>query len=1068
MLSGFFRYSGYTYGISGYDFGDSMPFLISTDSYKAKKILDGGIYVSEDLVYPPSWDSYFFSVGMGNISVEMHIEKEEGKVIKNNINKEFFIRLGSVVRGMKGACTKENSEASIDGYDVAFNPSENIKHILPNGYVVLQTITIRELYYKDDSLELSLKEDNDFTLKIFKPERSYKFKLDLSEFIVEDNFIDWDFGDDHIFSLQEIIERNPNKSYVWLNDRKYTIVKEIEDVEIVCKKIWNHKGLVAFDTETTGLRMCVESRHGDGDKLVGMVFSIEPGEAWYFPIRHKKVKNICSPGEIGYTLEKYFKPILESKPLLCHNGSFDWKAMYTEGICINLVQDTFILFKVTIWNTNRSLGLGLKNLAKVFLNRDSFELSDFVVGKFGSNSVTFADLEEESVKYYACPDTDSLLDLYNYAMENDFIGTYGASKTYEMEVKFSIVIAYQEFYGHCVDMSRIDRLVEEINSHMSKAYKTMSDAVGHDFNPNSSPQLATVFIKELGYPVVATTDTGAPSTGKEARKIWMKQTNADGSPKYPLAFTLHDYATYSQLHSNFTKNLPKFATEDGLCFSEVTQFLETGRVSVKEPNYQSYNDTVKKYIIPREGFYALDADYSSVEARIMVSMAGCKNMVERLKDPDMDYHTSKASDMFGVPYELVSKDLRKMSKGVNFGILYGLGNWNLGVNLYGVGSKENSLRAKKQKELYFKGMDELRGFIDKSKAQGTTQFYSTTYFGRRRYYDPRKERTDRIERQSCNARIQGTAADIYKIAMVRLFHQICIRGWLGKVLISAFVHDECFLEVSKSLDPCMVLKVLRECMSLKIDGWCPLFIGCGFGRSWYEAKKTEIPVQVQDKFIDNWSDSGLDWWNGDTDKLFHWEQQQINDYRRDRVISYLKNPDNYGKVLHPVENALAHEALEEIQKKGVMDGVVDWNVEPKKDMLENLKEFCKAFGCEDLYEKADIQRPVMTSNATNEVDYDEESDDEFEYTTKDYIKMRINTIGTQMLTSSKGKEIYFRYDERDRVLMNLAYKLIESNPGETPVYAVKDGEIYETGMSMKSSCFSKLMSLFLMRRSLSA
>src|SRR5699024_11178918 len=118
--------------------------------------------------------------------------------------------------------------------------------------------------------------------------------------------------------------------------------------------------------------------------------------------------------------------------------------------------------------------------------------------------------------------------------------------------------------------------------------------------------------------------------------------------------------------------------------------------------------TVKKYIIPRAGFYMMDADYSSVEARIMVSMAGCRVMVEKLKDPDTDYHTQKASDMFGVPYELVTHKLRKMSKGVNFGILYGVGDPNLGVNLYGSKSPENTRKAKHQKELYFKGMEELK------------------------------------------------------------------------------------------------------------------------------------------------------------------------------------------------------------------------------------------------------------------------------------------------------------------------------------------------------------------------
>lgn len=1068
MLTGKFTYQGRTYTLNGYDFEENIALILTAQINADRYFIDAGVEHGGD-VDVPAWDELYVSIGPGNVSVQSTTLKEDGVTYRSSLNRAFFERLGSILRGMKAACNRSNQEGSEYSYNTTFELNKNIKYIIGDkGYVVLDMRTLIEISYQgEDGTSLYLEEDGSYALQIFPPKGMQKFKLDLSEFIEEEEDDDWDFGtDDTVFSLAEIIERNPHKNYTWLKKRKYFIVNDIKEIERICQQIWRHPGIVAFDTETTGLRVNITSRTGDGDRLVGMVFSIQPGIAWYFPVAHKKVKNFCTPGNEKYLIEKYFKPILEKKRILCHNGPFDWKVMYTYDICVNLCEDTRILYKVTVWNDHRSMSLSLKHLTHEFLCRDSFELSDFVKGKFGSNNVTFADFEEESVKYYACPDTDNLIELLQYAEDNNLLAKYGARKTYEMEVAFSMVIAYQEYYGHCVDVSKIDALVEDIEKNLSTNYKKMLELVGHDFNPNSSPQLAKIMIGELGYPVMETTDTGNPSTGKDSRKKWMSYKNPDGSDMYPMARYLQDYADHSTLKSNFTANLPKFATKEGLCFSEVQQFLETGRVSVKEPNYQSYSDTVKKYIIPRTGYYAMDADYSSVEARIMVSMAGCKNMVERLKDPDMDYHTAKASDMFGVPYELVSKKLRKMSKGVNFGILYGLGDWNLGVNLYGEGSQENTVRAKHQKELYFKGMEELRDFITKSKAQGTTQFFSTTFFGRRRYYDPRKTRKDRIERQSCNARIQGTAADIYKIAMINLFTELRKQGVLGKILISAFVHDECFLEVHKSLDPCKALKMLRKCMMLEIENWCPLFIGCGFGRNWYEAKKTEIPVQVQDKFINVWGESGLDWWNGDTDRLYEWEVNEINDYRRDRVLDYLKDEKNWGTVFKPTENSLAHEVMDEIKSGVKVHGVVTEDFEIKEDMLENLYEFCKAFGCTDLYEKAQIRKPEHKEQATDTLDVQKELNEGLEVSTEDIIRARIKTIGVHSVRNSKGIKIYFRWDESDPALMKLCYNLVKKHPGNAEVFAVKsDGKFYSTKMSMDVKAFPQLLQMFLQRGS---
>lgn len=1079
MLRGFYREGDVLVSLEGYDMSDTMVFYLSCPLHETRRFIDKGIRIVEEggdsTLYPPKWDNLYVSVGMGNISISCFVETEDGVTYKNEINQGFFRRLGSLIRGMKMSCYTANREDSLDAMLGEFSPKKVIKYNIPDkqgnirGTVDIEMCNVLkiEVGTDEDDTQLFLEEDYTYDLKINKiTNRHHKIALDLSEYIIEKEEDSWDFGDldDDIFSLADIIEKNPDKSYLWLQGRKYHVVTEIKEVEKICKQIWKHDGIISFDTETTGLNITFKSRQGLGDRLVGMVFSIREGEAWYFPIAHKKVKNICTPENENFIIEKYFKPLLEKKDILAHNGAYDWKVMYIYGIFLNLVHDTYILYKLSLWNDNRGLGLGLKNLAHVLLNRDSFELSDFVEGKWGSGDVTFADLPLESVKFYACPDTDSALGLYNYAVKENLFDRYGMRKTYEIEVLFSLVIAYQEFYGHCADVERSEELAKKIEETLDREYKIMVDMVGHDFNPRSAKDLPKVMYEELGYPILERTATGNPSCGKKVLKKLSEAKDLEGNPLYPFVKHLKLWKDNAMLQSNFINNLKELATEDGFMFSSVQQFLETGRVSVNKPNYQSYNDTVKKYIVPRSGFYMLDTDYSSVEYRILASMAGQEKLIEDFKDPDVDYHAYQASRMFGVPYELVTKALRSQAKGVNFGLPYGMGDPKLGESIFGARTPENTIKARKLRKLYFEGQEKIEQFFIDARRNGVENSYSDTYFGRRRYFDRRVKDKGSIEREAGNNRIQGTAADIYKIAMVRLFTEIRKRGWLGKVLISCFVHDEGVLEVHKSIDPAIMLKVLRKCLMLDIPGWCPLYIGAGFGTNWYDAKKTEIPVQVQEIIENQWGDTGLDWWDGDTDNLFYWEVGMINDYKRDRVLSFVRNENNWGKVLPPVENSFAHEVLEEVSNGRHVDGVVAEGAEPKKDTVDNLEEFCRVFGEVELFKKANIQRPVFKEEEKQDVFADSSDDEESVVENSfDILMMKVRELGVGL--DIENKKVYFRFEETDGVLMNVLHSIISRNPGNFEVLAVKEGkDIYSTGLKLDLKAYSSMLSAYMSRR----
>lgn len=401
----------------------------------------------------------------------------------------------------------------------------------------------------------------------------------------------------------------------------------------------------------------------------------------------------------------------------------------------------------------------------------------------------------------------------------------------------------------------------------------------------------------LGYPILSRTSKGLPSTNKATLQRLAEQKNSDETERYPFASELLRYRDWAKLKSNFVDVLDKLGTSDGYMFSGVKLPLETGRVAVSEPNYQSYNDVVKKYISPRPGYYMLDMDYSSVEYRILASMSGQENLIDNFKDPDTDYHTYQASRMFGVPYEAVTKDLRHQAKGINFGLPYGMGDANLGARIYGERNATNTARARDLRRLYFEGQEKVEEFFDTAREKSYRNSYAETYFGRRRYFDKRQQREDVIRREGANMAIQGTAADLFKLGMVNLFNTLAERGWLGRVLISAFVHDEALYEVSNDIDPADALKLVKDSISMESftreHGWAPLYVGGGYGENWYHAKKTEIPVELQDelvrKYAGKWNNTGkgLDWWDGNIERLYSWEVEKNNEYYAKRVKKYL-------------------------------------------------------------------------------------------------------------------------------------------------------------------------------------
>lgn len=1103
MLRGTVSYYEYKYDVRGKDNSTVMSLRLSSPLYKSLNYLG-----SED----DRCDDYQLTerscnIGLSSVTVEtMQLVGDNGKAKKAPINELFFCRLGALISYAKSHCYSRYSDTysdlvSADGeFDIS--PLVNYKVPFPSGSEWIGVFAEVSMYYgciqslKIDcnGFEIDIHDDPSYVevLPAIKngQKKGFKYSETLLGFNAEDNIPEFVSTTGMYTTIEEVIAAHPEKNLDWLSDADYKIVTD-ETLESVCEYIKGHEGYVYYDTETTGLNINFKSRIGQADQCVGIILSVKYGESFFFPMQMKNIENLCG-GDHFYFMEHYMREILESKRLVAHNMTFDWKVGYIYNINCNIVMDTMAVIKLTIGAERDSYPMGLKENAKLLLGRDSLELSDFIIdNSWGETDIKFWDLPANLVRLYACADTDNTQGIMEWAIRNDIVAKYNASKVLEIEIAFSFAVAYQEFYGHLVDINNLAEVRKQVGAEQEKYMKLMVDIVGHEFNPNSSPQLIKIMYGELGIPEQISRKTGRPTTDKETLAKLAEITDLEDNIKYPFCSYLKSYREAEGVRKIVDK-FPELMTNDGYLFSAVMQYgTTTGRVSINNPNYQSYNDPVKKNVIPRPGFYMFDTDYSSVEYRVLGNMVGNKKIMENFKDPDFDYHAYQAAHMYGVPYSAVTKKLRKAAKGINFGLPYGMGDESLGVRVFGEASEENTRKAAGLRSAYFKGQEDIRDWFEYHRSRGVQRGFTETYFGRRRYYHRDKYSDNAIRRQAGNHVIQGciqgdtlihervagvvkikdlvglntevwngtawtrgdilysgkkqkcivrftngqefvcspihrfqivaetvkrfqdinpswredvqsdgfiggyfvrcrdlkkgqaicinegsglvikdfdkrhhevdcyvvsvdsteytyksslpcaivesveitdeyidmydvcntdcgyyvadgvvthnTAADIYKTAVGRMFKRICREGLLGKVLFPGFIHDELLVEVSEDINPAQWLKLAREEFEVKItneDGspWSPLYMGCGFGTSWYEAKSVELPIKLQWELVEKYGEQGYPDWDGNGRRFCDKIPDILRDFEVRDIRNQLLDADSQGKEIKPTLN----------------------------------------------------------------------------------------------------------------------------------------------------------------------
>lgn len=399
----------------------------------------------------------------------------------------------------------------------------------------------------------------------------------------------------------------------------------------------------------------------------------------------------------------------------------------------------------------------------------------------------------------------------------------------EIEIPFARVLACMENVGFEADRQGIAQYGESMGDDIERLRAGICEHVGYDFNINSPKQLGVALFEKMQLPKGKKTKSGY-STSAEV----LEQLRGD----YPVIDDILEYRALTKLRSTYCDGLIKVIGADGRIHSSFNQTeTRTGRISSTEPNLQNIpvrtprGKELRRFFRAKEGCVLVDADYSQIELRVLAHIADDRNMIEAFRE-NKDIHTSTAAKVFGLPEEMVTSQLRSRAKAVNFGIVYGIGAFSLAKDI-GVTRKEADSYIKEYLRLY-SGIDNyMKNVVEQAKSDG----YVTTMFGRRRYLPELSASNHNLrafgERVARNMPIQGTAADIIKIAMIRVHDRLKKENMKSRLILQ--VHDELIVE-SPEDEAESAAALLSEEMQSAVSLSVPLTADAGIGRTWYDAK----------------------------------------------------------------------------------------------------------------------------------------------------------------------------------------------------------------------------------------
>lgn len=660
------------------------------------------------------------------------------------------------------------------------------------------------------------------------------------------------------------------KDISWMKTRDYRIVNTEEDLLAYLVEMDAINDVVGFDTETSGLRINrFPMNHPKRDNLVGICLSIRENEGIYIPIRQTKFNNLDEAFVIK-TLEPYLSKHKDKsknkklKSVVTHYGSFDWKVMYTYGWDLNITDDTYILqYLIDVREANAVKKL--KVMSEKILGLQMIDLEDFFPATRGGkrSNIQFSLLPYESVRHYGPTDADITRALY---FELRPLLPTDMKFIYSVEVDLLKRLGKVEYYGIKIDIAKMIEEKEKVTIEKEILEKEIYEMAGEVFNINSGDQLERILFDKLKYPSHGLTKSGKRATGKDVLEMLSKDRDKEGNVMYPLADMIFKYKKKEKLLSAFLDKLLRENVE-GFIFPKYNQAgTQSGRISGNNPNLQQTSGAIREMFVPdSDDYYFLVVDYSQVEYRIMAGLGNQYDLVEYFREnPEADFHILMYAQMYNKRYEDVTSKERKTGKTLNFGISYGMSPASLAIKLFGSNTKEQTADAEKKIKEYFDSVSNIRDYMTATKDLAQARGFVRTLFNRRRYIpeflkeNPKYYEIERGKRKAGNTVVQGTAADIMKIAHTAVEDSLDKAGIDVRVVAS--IHDELVIQVNKKYNHWYMINLVRKAMELNLSkfNFPPLYIGANVGKSWGDGKKDhlEAPVLLMERMCEQ-VDAGM-------------------------------------------------------------------------------------------------------------------------------------------------------------------------------------------------------------------
>lgn len=574
------------------------------------------------------------------------------------------------------------------------------------------------------------------------------------------------------------------------------------------------KGECALDIEAT-------SRNPVTANLVGMSLCMEKGQAFYIPVFHSY------PG-VPVQIDKQellgmLSPILEDEKIAKtgHNLKYDIMVLKHDGIHVKgKLYDTMIA--AYLMNPNKPN----HSLEEVALEYLSYRKQTFV--EVLKKKSSFSEVPLEEATSYACNDASLSLELkemlFNKLKENDLENLY-----FNIEMPLVYVLADMEIAGIKIDSEKLKDISKELERELDGIKRRIYFLAGEEFNINSPKQISKVLFHSLGFQPGKKTKTGFSTEVGVLEEL---------ATMHELPREILNYRSLSKLKTTYIDVLPTLVNpKTGRIHTSFNQTATaTGRLSSSEPNLQNipikgeWGRRIRKTFIAEGDNLLLSADYSQVELRILANLSNDKGLIDAFRN-DLDIHARTAAEIFGIPIDNVTTDMRRIAKTVNFGVIYGISPFGLSETL-SISREE----AKKYIEQYFERHPGVKSYIEKSLDEARNRGYVSTLFGRKRAVAEIKNKNTSIrqqgERLAINSPIQGTAADIIKIAMIHIRKKFQDRGLKARMILQ--VHDELLFEL-----PAHELEMVMDIVKKEMEGATflsvPLRVDIRYGKNWAEA-----------------------------------------------------------------------------------------------------------------------------------------------------------------------------------------------------------------------------------------